>query len=118
MVNLLTYSNWTKEIIKLIEDMKTTPQSAIHHAEGDVYLHTQMVLEQVMKNYSSYSEIDKKILELTAIFHDIAKPMTTIFEDGDWRSPGHAKLGEKVTREILNDLDYNYLNLVLAKEIY
>lgn len=114
MIDLLTYSNWSKEIIKLIEDMKTTPQSSIHHAEGDVYLHTQMVLDQVMKYYGSYSEIDKKILELTAIFHDIAKPMTTIFEDGDWRSPGHAKLGEKVTREILNDLDYNTREVVCA----
>jgi putative nucleotidyltransferase with HDIG domain len=114
MINLLTYNKWSNYIIKLIEDMKTTPQSAIHHAEGDVYLHTQMVLEQVMKNYGSYSETDKKILEYTAIFHDIAKPMTTIFEDGDWRSPGHAKLGEKVVREILTDLNFETRELICA----
>lgn len=114
MVNLLTYNKWSNYIIKLIEDMKTTPQSAIHHAEGDVYLHTQMVLDQVMENYEFFADYEKMILEYTAIFHDIAKPMTTIFEDGDWRSPGHAKLGEKVAREILTDLNFETRELICA----
>lgn len=91
----------------MIANMKTTPQSEKYHAEGDVYVHTQMVLEEVKKAYHNFSDRVKINLLLTACLHDIAKPMTTIWEDGDWRSPGHSKLGEKISRQILwNDIDY------------
>ena len=108
MKNLETYWKWDSNTLSLIEDMKKTPQSKIHHAEGDVYLHTQMVLNEVEKGFKEFhSPLSRKILGLTAVLHDIAKPKTTIWEDNDWRSPGHAKLGEKMSRQILwNSLDY------------
>jgi predicted kinase len=97
MKSIESYHNWSKRSLELINDLKSCPQSAIHHAEGDVYKHTQMVLSEVEK------VTDSKKMILTSILHDIAKPMTTIWEDGDWKSPGHAKLGEAISREMLWD---------------
>lgn len=101
MKPLESYHKWDNRSLSLINDLKLCKQSSVHHAEGDVYLHTQMVVEEVKKVTES-----NKIL-LTAILHDIAKPMTTIWEDGDWRSPGHAKLGEAIAREMIWSLPFN-----------
>lgn len=97
MEPLESYHNWNSNALKLFSDMKTTMQSPIHHAEGNVYLHTQMVIAEVEKVSSS------KIMLYTGLLHDIAKPLTTIWDEEvkDWRSPRHAKLGEQVAREIL-----------------
>lgn len=108
MKTLESYDKWNSIALELFEKMKTTEQSAIHHAEGNVYTHTQMVVSEVEKLFSTdysagRSASQKKIMLQTALLHDIAKPLTTVFEDGDWRSPGHAKLGEAVAREILWD---------------
>lgn len=111
-ISILKYRDWNPEIIELINNMGKTMQSKIHHAEGDVLTHTQMVFNEVISNYSMFDDETKRILEYVAIFHDIAKPMTTVFEDGDWRSPGHAKLGEKVSREVLTNLDSNTKDII------
>ncbi len=101
MKSLELYHNWNDSALQLFSEMKSTKQSSIHHAEGDVYIHTQMVVSEVEKITNQFSERSEKLLLYTALLHDIAKPMTTVWEDEDWRSPGHAKLGEAIAREIL-----------------
>jgi predicted kinase len=102
MEALETYHKWNNTALTLFNMMKTTEQSPIHHAEGNVYIHTQMVVEEVKKSFGNDSA-----LLYTALLHDIAKPLTTKFEDGDIVSPGHAKLGEPISREILwNDFSF------------
>jgi len=95
-----------------IEDMKGVHQDPIWHAEGDVYVHTKMVTEELVKlpYFDSLSEQDKHILLSSALFHDIEKRSTTTEEeiDGQVRivSPRHAKKGEYTTRQILyTDID-------------
>ncbi len=101
MKQLEIYHNWNAKALELFELMKTTQQSPVHHKEGFVYLHTQMVLDEVEKITGNAA------LLYTALLHDIAKPVTTVFEDGDWRSPSHAKVGEAIAREILwNDFSF------------
>ena len=92
---------------KWIEDMKDVQQDPIWHAEGNVFVHTQMVLDELI-NLPEFIELppqEKHILVASAIFHDIEKRSTTITEiiDGQPRivSPKHAKLGEFTTRSIL-----------------
>lgn len=107
MKSIESYWDWDSEALSMIADLRKTPQSKKHHAEGDVYVHTQMVLSEVEKAYERFSDRTKTNLLLTACLHDIAKPMTTVWKDGDWRSPKHSKLGEKISREILwNSIDY------------
>ena len=90
-----------------IADMKGVQQNPIWHAEGDVYVHTKMVTEELIKlqNFDSLSEQDKHIILSSALFHDIEKRSTTTEEEieGQIRivSPRHAKKGEFTTRQIL-----------------
>ncbi len=90
-----------------IADMKGVQQDPIWHAEGDVYVHTKMVTEELIKhqNFNSLSEQEKHIVLSSALFHDIEKRSTTTEEEieGQIRivSPRHAKKGEFTTRQIL-----------------
>ncbi|WP_166820489.1 AAA family ATPase [Thalassoroseus pseudoceratinae] len=83
-------------------------QDAGWHSEGDVWTHTKMVLEQLLDldEWPSLSSHEQTILVFTAIFHDVAKPLTTEIdpESGRVRSPKHAVKGEHVARNILRDL--------------
>lgn len=88
-------------------DMKGVHQDPIWHAEGDVYTHTKMVVEELIKlpEFQLLSYQDKHILVSAALFHDVEKRSTTREEEvnGQMRtvSPRHAKKGEYTTRAIL-----------------
>ncbi len=90
-----------------IEDMKNVQQDPIWHAEGNVYVHTKMVVTALigLEEFQLLTEQNKHILVASALFHDIEKRSTTVEEytDGQIRivSPRHAKKGEFTTREIL-----------------
>ena len=89
-----------------IEDMKSTPQDSIYHAEGNVFIHTQMVLDELvkLKEYQELSIQDKHILYTSVIFHDVEKRSTTEEIDGRITSYGHSKKGEYTTRYLLYTL--------------
>lgn len=77
------------------------------HAEGDVWTHTKMVLDEIVlvDGYSNLDRIQQIILILTAIFHDSGKPETTMVEEatGRIRSPKHAARGARIARRVLMD---------------
>src|SRR5688572_28491397 len=84
-----------------IADMGGVVQDPIHHAEGDVALHTKMVLE-ALQSLNEFKRLDaqtQEILWTAALFHDVEKrSTTTIEEDGRVTSRGHAKKGEFTSR--------------------
>ena len=88
-------------------DMKGVEQDPIWHSEGDVYIHTKMVVEALIKldEYKLLTEQEQHILFASAIFHDIEKRSTTKREmiDGVERvtSAKHAKRGEATVRSML-----------------
>ncbi|MFN7117431.1 MAG: AAA family ATPase [Saprospiraceae bacterium] len=87
-----------------VQDMAATPQDALYHAEGDVAIHTKMVLEALLQlpEYQALSQQDQYILFAAALLHDVEKRSTTITEpDGRIASPGHAKKGEYTARRLL-----------------
>lgn len=68
-------------IFSLLNQLHDTPQDPEWHAEGNVYIHTSYVLEELYslidiegKHLSPYDVLS---LILAAVFHDIAKPITT-----------------------------------------
>ncbi len=87
-----------------VADMHGVLQDAVHHAEGDVATHTQMVLAALQSN-PAFTELPlqkQEILWAAALLHDVEKRSTTITEnDGSITSRGHAKRGEFTAREIL-----------------
>jgi len=90
-----------------LADMKGVEQEPFWHSEGDVYLHTKMVVEALvaLDEYKKLTEQQQHILFASAIFHDIEKRSTTTKElvDGVERivSPRHAKRGESTVRSML-----------------
>lgn len=87
-----------------VKDMDGVPQSPVHHAEGDVAIHTQMVIKELenLKEYQELPNPEKEIVWAAALMHDIEKRNTTFTdEDGNIVSPGHAKKGALTTRQIL-----------------
>jgi putative nucleotidyltransferase with HDIG domain len=70
------------------------------HPEGDVYIHTCIMLEMLAPD----APLE---LCLATLLHDIAKPPTrTIDPDGRIRFNGHDALGAQMTLEILTRLRY------------
>lgn len=86
-------------------------QDAQWHSEGDVWTHTKLVLHQLTElcEWNRLSKHEQTVLTFTALFHDVAKPLTTEVdpETGRVRSPKHAVKGEMVARNILRDLECN-----------
>lgn len=88
--------------------MRSCLQDPIWHAEGDVWTHTKMVLNELI-TFGEYQQLPRQeqlILLLTAIFHDSGKPATTVVEEstGRIRSPKHSAVGARIARRQLMKL--------------
>jgi predicted kinase len=84
-----------------LHELATTPQDPRHHAEGNVLTHTRMVAEAIcaLPAWRRLEPARRSVLFASALFHDIAKPATTVTDaDGRITSPRHARLGEQVAR--------------------
>jgi len=87
-----------------VQAWKDCPQDPIHHAEGNVWIHTRMVLEEMAKDplWRALSERDRHITYLSAVLHDVAKPFTTkVGEDGRVSARGHSRKGSLMARKML-----------------
>lgn len=94
-----------------VRALKDCPQDPIHHAEGNVWIHTRMVLETLeeMPVYRALSDVDRSIVYLASLMHDIAKPVTTkVEDDGRVTAKGHSRAGEMLARRILWELGAPY----------
>lgn len=82
--------------------LRDVPQNPKHHGEGDVFRHTEMVCEELKKlpPWLALPEEERALLFLAAAFHDIGKPACTRLEDGNWVSPRHTIVGEKIFRRL------------------
>ncbi len=87
-----------------VRDMQHVPQDAVHHAEGNVAIHTQMVLEalQQQEAWLLLAEEEKEMLWAAALLHDVEKRSTTVTEpDGRITAIGHTRRGAATARQIL-----------------
>jgi putative nucleotidyltransferase with HDIG domain len=84
--------------------MEQVPQDTIHHAEGNVAIHTQMVLEALALEtaFHRLNAQEQEILWAAALLHDVEKYSTTVIEsDGRITAHGHARKGALRARNIL-----------------
>jgi len=83
--------------------MSQTAQNPEFHAEGDVWTHTRMVCEELVKldHFHGLPEEQQQAVFLAALLHDIGKIPTTRWEDGKWTSPNHTLVGSKMARQFL-----------------
>ncbi len=83
--------------------MKKTWQNPVWHGEGDVWTHTQMVCEELVK-LPAYRKLERRKQQevfLATLLHDIGKIPCTRMENGVWTSPNHTSVGARMAREWL-----------------
>ena len=79
------------------------------HPEGDVWVHTLMVVDEARARIDDLDRPQQLTLMLAAVCHDLGKPATTEFVDGRIRSRGHEEAGVPPTRALLDRLDVHTL---------
>ncbi|MCX6610225.1 MAG: AAA family ATPase [Acidobacteria bacterium] len=86
-----------------IRAMKDCPQDPIHHAEGDVWIHVNLVCEALLQlpEWQSLPEAQREIVYAAALLHDVSKPACTRVEDGRITARGHSQQGAIQARRIL-----------------
>lgn len=106
----------------LLKDFKNTEQDPIWHAEGNVYIHTEMVINSLydILKQEDISGEEFRILILSALFHDIAKPITTKEREREGRiqivSPKHEYMGMSYSfYRLLNyDLSLDEIKMIVS----
>lgn len=93
-----------EEQFSWVADMKQVDQHKTYHAEGNVAVHTRLVLEKLTGSpeYNALSAQDKEILWAAALLHDVEKRSTSTDNGhGEISSHGHARKGEYTARTVL-----------------
>ena len=93
------------ELIPGLVALEQTPQDPRHHAEGNVGIHTRMVLDALLADaaWQSAAPERRAVMFLAALLHDIAKPDTTVIDPvtGAIGQPGHSRRGAIDVRALL-----------------
>lgn len=114
--HLSTFVEAWKPTLDLIDQFDQTPQDSQWHAEGNVFIHTQKVLEavyQLLDTEAKHLSREKQVsLILGAVLHDIAKPMVTKVKEIEGRprivAPRHEEKGCSYLAYRLLELDLPY----------
>ena len=117
------------EQFNLLHDFSATEQDIIWHAEGNVHIHTDMVLNEMYEILSknTFNESEQFVLILSALFHDIAKPITTktihsdIYNRTCVISPNHEQKGmDYLFHKLLNYVNHknpDYRDFITFNEV-
>lgn len=84
---------------KMLAQLKVTEQSSVHHPEGDVWIHTIMVVDEAAK--CKEESTDSHAFMWAALLHDIGKPKTTRNKKGKITAYEHDKVGADLAKEFL-----------------
>ena len=97
-VRLLDKAGLLSRILPEMEVMKGVEQPSQYHPEGDVFVHTLMLIDGL-----SSAPIE---LAMGALLHDVAKPATFVRAPDRIRFHGHDKKGADMSRTILKRLAF------------
>ncbi len=79
------------------------------HPEGDVWVHTLMVVDQARQRLDGLDYPRSVVMMLAALCHDMGKPATTRVEDDRIRSKGHEEAGVAPAAAFLDRLNVHSL---------
>lgn len=94
------------EIQALIE----VPQDPEWHPEGDVFVHTKLVVDRARELIDELAYPRQVTVMLAALAHDFGKPATTEFLEGRWRSRGHEEAGVPPAQSFLDRINVHTLD--------
>jgi len=80
------------------------------HPEGDVWVHTLMVIDQARQRNADLDRARLVTIMLGAVCHDLGKPATTAFIDGRIRSLDHEQAGVEPTLRLLDRLNVHTMD--------
>lgn len=86
-------------VLPEVSAMVGVMQSPEHHPEGDVFTHTLLAMDLMLKPATI-------TLALGVLLHDIAKPPTAVNTGGKITFHGHDKLGGEMAVEVLTRLKF------------
>ena len=100
-LDLLDASGLLAKILPEISHLHGCEQPPQFHPEGDVFVHTRMMLGMLA------DEVPDSIF-LSVLFHDIGKPATFSFDpaEGRIRFSGHDTVGTRMTLELMQRLRF------------
>lgn len=82
-----------------LEGLSQVPQNPLYHPEGDVWIHTLLVIENLPANATF-------AMAFAALFHDAGKAATTVVQDsGRITAYGHENVSKKIASAILDELE-------------
>ncbi len=90
----------TPPAFAVLQRLKATPQSPVHHPEGNVWNHTMLVVDEAAKRRAE-SRCPAALM-WAALLHDIGKPDTTRVRGGKITSYDHDKVGAGLARRFLS----------------
>jgi len=98
---MLDQSGLLRAVLPELEAMKGCLQPEQFHPEGDVFVHTKLMLGLLPEKVSVP-------LVLSVLFHDVAKPVTaTVDETGRIRFNEHDRIGAAMTESIMERLRFS-----------
>jgi tRNA nucleotidyltransferase (CCA-adding enzyme) len=80
------------------------------HPEGDVWVHTLMVIDQARTRIDDLDRARQIAVMLGAVCHDLGKPLTTAFLDGRIRSIDHEQAGVAPASAVLDRLNIHTID--------
>lgn len=107
---------WLKELRVVdqlfpeIASLIAVPQDPVWHPEGDVFVHTQLVIDRARELIADLDYPKQVTVMLAALAHDFGKPATTEFLEEHWRSRGHEEAGVGPTKRFLDRLNLHTLD--------
>ena len=107
--------DWLRQlgaIDQLFPELKSlidVPQDPEWHPEGDVFVHTSLVIDRARELIDDLPYPKQVTVMLAALAHDFGKPATTEFIDGRLRSRGHEEAGVEPTLSFLDRLNIHTL---------
>lgn len=100
----------TNRLFPELQALKGVPQEPEWHPEGDVDVHTMLVMDEAAKLIGGLSYPKKVSVMLGAVCHDLGKPATTARSNGRIRSLGHDEAGVEPTLSLLDRLNIHTLD--------
>jgi tRNA nucleotidyltransferase (CCA-adding enzyme) len=80
------------------------------HPEGDVWVHTLMVVDEARKRIDDLDRPRQVAVMLGAVCHDLGKPPTTAFVDGRIRSIDHEQAGVAPATAVMDRLNIHTMD--------
>lgn len=93
-----------------IQALVGCPQEPEWHPEGDVWVHTLLVVDEARTRIDDLEKPQQLVVMLGALVHDLGKPPTTAFVDGRIRSIDHEQQGVAPATAVLDRLNVHSIN--------